>query len=271
MLEISPKTPSGTHVSLRSAFGYSVLSRIRATLDVIQMSMNLPLSLATISSGDGVQDMVAIEYCSVGKGVIGWAVNSAIWVNLLPTIAVPVAKSGEIVRSAGCRTFAVIQPANKVANNTTNIIIFLRMINIFRGLPNHCISGLHTPSWYFVTAYGRSVSCPVWKLLKSEIFRSADRCDGFSLELMLPVHLPDPIPKCMTTNIEIIIAQIPAICTGNLFFSLPAGWMRSSRPVAGTGVRHCTLERFLSYCGILFSLLDRMIPTRPITDVKPPV
>jgi hypothetical protein len=58
--------------------------------------------------------------------------------------------------------------------------------------------------------------------LKSEIFRLADRCDGFSLELILPVHPPDPMPNCQTANIEIIIAQFFAICTGNFVFFLPA-------------------------------------------------
>jgi hypothetical protein len=89
---------------------------------------------------------------------------------------------------------------------------------------------LHTTSWYFVTAYGRSISCPVYKPLKSELFRSADRCGGFSLEWILPVHSPDPIPNCQSANIEIIIAQIRAICTGNFDFFLPAAsWRRSSR------------------------------------------
>jgi hypothetical protein len=50
----------------------------------------------------------------------------------------------------------------------------------------------------------------------------ADRCAGFSLEFMLPVHSPDPIPNCLTANIEIIIAQFRAICTGNFDFFLPA-------------------------------------------------
>jgi hypothetical protein len=62
--------------------------------------------------------------------------------------------------------------------------------------------------------------------------RLADRIDGFSLELILPVHSPDLIPKCHTANIEIIIAQFAAICTGNFDFSRPAAWMQSSRPAA---------------------------------------
>jgi hypothetical protein len=35
----------------------------------------------------------------------------------------------------------------------------------------------------------------IYKLLKSEIFRLADRCAGFSLELIVPVHSPDPMPN----------------------------------------------------------------------------
>jgi hypothetical protein len=49
----------------------------------------------------------------------------------------------------------------------------------------------------------------------------ADRCGGFSLELILAVHLPDPIPNCQTANVETIIAQIRAICTGNFVFLSP--------------------------------------------------
>jgi hypothetical protein len=58
--------------------------------------------------------------------------------------------------------------------------------------------------------------------MKSEIFRSADRCGGFSLELIILVHSPDPIPNCQTAKVEIIIAQFIAICTGNVGFFLPA-------------------------------------------------
>jgi hypothetical protein len=47
----------------------------------------------------------------------------------------------------------------------------------------------------------------------------ADRCGGFSLELKLPVHSPDPIPKCLTAKVEIIIAQFRVLCTGNFVFS----------------------------------------------------
>jgi hypothetical protein len=46
----------------------------------------------------------------------------------------------------------------------------------------------------------------------------ADRFDGFSLELIIPVHLPDPIPKYQTAKVEIIIAQFPAICSGKFAF-----------------------------------------------------
>jgi hypothetical protein len=44
---------------------------------------------------------------------------------------------------------------------------------------------------------------------------------GFSLELMLPVHSLDLMPNCQTANIEIIIAQICAICTVNFDFISP--------------------------------------------------
>jgi hypothetical protein len=38
------------------------------------------------------------------------------------------------------------------------------------------------------------------------------------LGLIVPVHSADPIPNCLTANVEIIIAQIPIICAGNFDF-----------------------------------------------------
>ena len=131
MLDTRPKTPSGIHSSVSSAIGYFVLSRIMDTLPVIQMSMDLPLSLGTISPGDGVQGMAVIDSCSVGIGVIGCIVNSATWVNLLLTSTVPVAKSGERVRSMGCGTFAAMHPTNNVTNNAANRKKSLLIISLF--------------------------------------------------------------------------------------------------------------------------------------------
>jgi hypothetical protein len=47
----------------------------------------------------------------------------------------------------------------------------------------------------------------------------ADCCDCFSLELIIPIHSPDPMPNCQTARVEIIIAQFFAISTVISIFS----------------------------------------------------
>ncbi|MDP2966591.1 MAG: hypothetical protein Q8N39_11265 [Pelolinea sp.] len=98
------------------------------TLEVIQISKDLPLSLAIISPGIGVQSIVAIGPVSVGKGVIGYIVNFAASVDFLTTTAVPVAKSGESVCSGSCRTFAIEHSVNNkkdITNNNEQKVFFI--------------------------------------------------------------------------------------------------------------------------------------------------
>jgi hypothetical protein len=50
----------------------------------------------------------------------------------------------------------------------------------------------------------------------------ADRCDGFSLELILPVHSPDPMPNCLknaATPTRRVLAVLGGILKVMLFDS----------------------------------------------------
>jgi hypothetical protein len=63
--------------------------------------------------------------------------------------------------------------------------------------------------------------------------------------LIIPVHLLDPTPNCMTTNIEIIIAQFRDLCTGNFDFFYPrssTGWLSGSGGAGETLSHLCTIS-----------------------------